>query len=146
MVFVIGGKQQGKKEYVLDRYRFTEADICYGEDLSKLILADKGDMNQLEDIKCLIGLHQLVRELFTAYYNESYIQEEIEEKIRSKIDAIIEKNTIQVIISNEEGYGIVPMDKRERFYRDCVGRISQQIAKRADHVIRVVAGLPQVLK
>jgi adenosyl cobinamide kinase/adenosyl cobinamide phosphate guanylyltransferase len=38
------------------------------------------------------------------------------------------------------------MDKRERLWREAVGRCCQRIAAQAQQVIRVVCGLSQVLK
>lgn len=46
-----------------------------------------------------------------------------------------------VIISDEIGYGLVPVDAFERQYREAVGRVNCYLAKRAEQVIRVVCGI-----
>ena len=51
-----------------------------------------------------------------------------------------------LLVSNEVGQGIVPMDKMARDFRDYAGRLHQDIAKIADNVWFVTAGLPQKLK
>lgn len=51
-----------------------------------------------------------------------------------------------VIICDEVGGGIVPMDVFERDYREYVGRVSCLFAKRAAKVLRIVCGIPVVLK
>lgn len=51
-----------------------------------------------------------------------------------------------VIIMNEVGSGVVPMDKDERLWREAVGRVSCIFSKRADRVYRLIAGIPQRLK
>ena len=51
-----------------------------------------------------------------------------------------------VIIMNEVGSGVVPMDKDERLWRESVGRVSCIFSKRADRVYRLIAGIPQRLK
>lgn len=51
-----------------------------------------------------------------------------------------------VIIMNEVGSGVVPMDRDERLWREAVGRVSCLYAKRADRVYRLIAGIPQRLK
>ena len=51
-----------------------------------------------------------------------------------------------VIVSNEVGQGIVPADALSRRFRNLQGGLNQRIAARADLVVFVTAGLPQVLK
>lgn len=51
-----------------------------------------------------------------------------------------------VLVSNEVGLGIVPDNKLARAFRDQAGFVNQKIAKAADRVVFVAAGLPLVLK
>ena len=51
-----------------------------------------------------------------------------------------------VIVSNEVGCGVVPPYRSGRDYRDLLGELNQQIAKVADRVILMVAGLPLTVK
>ena len=51
-----------------------------------------------------------------------------------------------VVVSNELGQGMVPMDAGARAFRDAHGRLNQALAARASLVVLVVAGLPLVLK
>ncbi len=51
-----------------------------------------------------------------------------------------------LLVSNEVGHGIVPVDKMAREFRDHAGRLHQEVASIADHVWLVTAGLPQKLK
>ena len=51
-----------------------------------------------------------------------------------------------ILVSNEVGFGIVPEHKMARDFRDHAGRLHQEVAKTADHVELVVAGLPMVVK
>lgn len=51
-----------------------------------------------------------------------------------------------LIVSNEVGMGIVPPSRLGRFYRDALGYANQRIARAADEVVLLVAGLPWRLK
>ncbi len=51
-----------------------------------------------------------------------------------------------VIVSNETGQGIVPDNALARRFREAQGRLNIALAARADTVVQVIAGLPQVLK
>ena len=51
-----------------------------------------------------------------------------------------------VLVANEVGLGIVPDTPLGRRFRDLAGRLNQEVAQAADHVVFVAAGLPLVLK
>ncbi len=51
-----------------------------------------------------------------------------------------------ILVSNEVGQGIVPMEKMARDFRDHAGRLHQDIAAIAQNVWFVTAGLPRKLK
>ncbi len=59
---------------------------------------------------------------------------------------MIKENRKAVIISNEIGYGIVPIDKFERRYRELTGRICCEIAKESKEVHRVICGIGTIIK
>jgi len=51
-----------------------------------------------------------------------------------------------VMVGNEVGLGIVPDNRMSRLFRDHAGRLHQDIARIADHVLFMAAGLPMILK
>lgn len=52
----------------------------------------------------------------------------------------------RVVIATEVGGGVVPLGAQERAARENAGRLACLLAARADTVVRVCCGLPQVLK
>jgi adenosylcobinamide kinase/adenosylcobinamide-phosphate guanylyltransferase len=51
-----------------------------------------------------------------------------------------------LIISNEIGLGLVPPYQMGRVYRDLLGWANQRLAREADKVLFLVAGIPMVVK
>lgn len=62
------------------------------------------------------------------------------------IAALSRRHGHVVLVSNEVGLGIVPDNPLARRFRDEAGCLHQAIAKVADRVVFMVAGLPQVIK
>ncbi len=52
----------------------------------------------------------------------------------------------EIVIATEVGGGVVPIDAGERAAREAAGRLSCLLAERAETVVRVCCGLPQILK
>ncbi len=68
------------------------------------------------------------------------------EKVEGLCQLCKEKDIDVVMVSNEVGFSIVPDSKLGRVFNDLQGQTNQIIAKHADIVYLVVAGLPQRLK
>ncbi|MDE7206184.1 MAG: bifunctional adenosylcobinamide kinase/adenosylcobinamide-phosphate guanylyltransferase [Lachnospiraceae bacterium] len=126
MDFIIGGCYQGKKEYAKSQYNLHENDFISAADLKD---------NDMQGKCCLMDFHLYVRQLMESGQN-----------IEENVSGLFQKNDIRVIISNEVGYGIVPVDASERAYREAVGRASCILAGKADKVVRVVSGIGVVIK
>ncbi len=52
----------------------------------------------------------------------------------------------EAVIASECGCGVVPADPEMRRRREAAGRLACLLAQRAETVVRVCCGLPQVLK
>ena len=75
---------------------------------------------------------------------------EQERDIAAETDALINgfisaKHPI-VLVANEVGLGIVPMNALARRFRDEAGRLNQAMAEIAGHVVFLAAGLPLSFK
>lgn len=121
MVFVTGGAYQGKTAFVKAHFGIDEKDIIHGGDISGL----------LEKAVCIAEYHLFVRRLIREGADPL--------KVTEGLDA-------DVVIMDEIGSGIIPLDREERSYREAVGMAGCMLAAKADKVIRVICGIPQTIK
>lgn len=79
---------------------------------------------------------------------QEYIKKEIREgRNPAHIgELLLQKNPDAVIVSEEVGYGVVPVDAFEREYREAVGRICTKLAAGSRRVTRVICGIGTVIK
>lgn len=124
MILITGGASQGKLKFVMEYFKPDE--IIDGFDC---ILAIP------KNTECLINYHELIKRLMlenidTAEFTKKFCAE----------------NQNAVIIMNEVGSGIIPIEKSEREWRENVGKCGCIIAERADTVIRMICGIPTVIK
>lgn len=118
MIFITGGAYQGKYSYARENYSKEYMIInAYQDIVRKQMLEGKNPINEAESLLNRCG----------------------SEAGDVSMDRL-------VIICDEVGGGIVPMDEFERDYRENVGRIACFFAGRAEKVLRIVCGIPVELK
>jgi adenosylcobinamide kinase/adenosylcobinamide-phosphate guanylyltransferase len=70
----------------------------------------------------------------------------VQKEINELIDLLHEQDRNWIVVSNELGLGLVPPYQMGRIYRDALGWANQRLAREADKVIFMVAGIPMVIK
>ena len=70
----------------------------------------------------------------------------IERRVEALCEALRAAQCDVVLVSNEVGSGVVPAYPVGCRYRDLLGEINQKVARVADDVVLMVAGLPLALK
>ena len=77
-----------------------------------------------------------------------FIKEQLQQgkNPEDEINKIIKEHPDCILICDEIGNGIVPMEAEERIYRERTGRILERLAAQADEVVRVVCGIGQKIK
>lgn len=126
MKLIIGGACQGKLSYACGLMGWTEEVFADGRTCA---------YDEIETCKGLNGFHEYIRRLLADGLDVSGLPEKI-----------LAKNPEIVLITNEVGYGVVPIDAFERQYRESCGRICCALAKEADEVHRVLCGIGTVIK
>lgn len=130
MRLIIGGYSQGKLNYVLQRCGEDGCSVWDGE-----LPREAREAAAPGRIPVVNHLHSLVKKRL----EQGGCPEE-------EIAAFVERHPDCVIISDEIGNGIVPMDAFEREYRERTGRILVELAGRAEEVVRVICGIGQKIK
>lgn len=72
--------------------------------------------------------------------------DDLREEITAFCEAAKECSNKVVVVTNEVGLGIVPENAMARKFRNLQGNLNFTLASKADLVVQVVAGLPNVLK
>ncbi len=145
MELYIGGISQGKLKFVCNKKNISEdsVEICDGENCSLEEVFSKQIINHF---------HLIIKRLWTDGMMPVINKEgkdtlaDPQDKAAALIEELIAKNPSAVIICNEVGYGIVPMDKTDRIYRETVGRCLCRLAEYSTSVERIVCGLGMKLK
>ena len=65
---------------------------------------------------------------------------------KALLEQFLKENPDCILICDEIGNGIVPMEEKERAYREQVGRLQCLAAKEAESVERVICGIAQKIK
>jgi len=93
-------------------------------------------------------LTMLVSNLVTSA--EDPFAAEVEEKVMAEVQALAASAARlaghAVVISNEVGLGLVPPYPLGRVYRDLLGKANQALAREADEVYVLIAGVPVAIK
>jgi adenosylcobinamide kinase / adenosylcobinamide-phosphate guanylyltransferase len=76
----------------------------------------------------------------------SKVKQDVSSEITALTDLMAKRQTNYILVSNEVGSGLVPDNKLGRTYRDTLGQVNQQLAKCADEVYFMAAGLSLKMK
>lgn len=126
MTMITGGAFQGKRDFVMEHLGLQEIDILNGENC---------DFDKVFFAKCVCDYHLFIGRLI----NEKIDPLEFTEKL-------CRENRDIIIIMNEIGCGIIPLEKGERIWREQVGRAGCIIAKNSSDVIRICCGITTKIK
>ena len=124
MEMIIGGAFQGKSAYAKEKF----PDICW----------KNGGKLEREDLMKAQGVLEF----------QEFIKKELRagKEMDQLAEELAEKNPDIVLVSQEVGYGVVPIDAFDRKYREAVGRICTCLAEKSSKVTRVVCGIGTVIK
>ena len=124
MEMIIGGAFQGKSLYAKENY--PQIQWKNGGEISR------------EELFCVQGVLNF----------QDYIRKELEKgaELQNLAEELLQKNPEVILVCQEVGYGVVPVDAFDREYRELVGRICTKLATGSHRVIRIVCGIGTVIK
>ena len=129
MILITGGASSGKATFARNlaaQHGWSEDDIAFN--VEELLWGQVEDAGQIAPAGDDAADHA-------------------DNKAPSATPELIERLAAKAIVTcSEVGAGIVPLDAQERAWREAVGRMSCELASQADAVVRMVCGIPVVLK
>ncbi len=126
MKLLIGGAYQGKLDYACENYNISRRNI-YTCSRDKVEMPEgAGIINNVEELvwACLANGRDPMK--YLAARKSRWIN--------------------SVMIVNDISCGLVPMDPKDRIFREAVGRTTMYLAQEAKEVVRVFAGIGKKLK
>lgn len=126
MIMITGGAYQGKKAYAAERFGLSPEEMIDGTYCG---------YTELINAKCVYNYHKFIKKLLKN--GEDAVQYTTE---------LCGNNSGLIVIMDEIGSGIIPLDREERSWREVTGRCGCIIAERSDEVIRMICGIPEMIK
>lgn len=125
-VLIVGGSYQGKKDFASRQFGLNDCDFYE---------CGNTHIHGPENYTAVNKLHLWVK----AALETGEKQEQILEKCVKLFSG-------KVICCDDISCGIVPLDPVQREWREVTGRCLCALARRAELVLRIHCGLPQILK
>lgn len=126
MKFVVGGQCTGKLAFVLNKFNVTLDEVGDCTELT---------YEELKDKAVIYNLHILIKKL---------LEENDSTEVFNMVMDLVRQD--KIVITNEIGYGVVPIERFDRQYRELTGRICCKIAEESKEVYRVVCGIGSKIK
>ena len=163
---ILGGARSGKSGYAESLAKKTAFDVIYvataqahDQEMSERIAQHQLDRPKhwltIEEPLALADVIQahsksnsvvLVDCLTLWLMNVMHHELDLAEQVDALLATLEQAPGLVILVSNEISMGVVPMGELSRRYVDNLGRLHQQIAKHAQQVTLMVAGIPMAVK
>ncbi|MBE5890793.1 MAG: hypothetical protein E7282_07460 [Lachnospiraceae bacterium] len=139
MRLIIGGHAHGKFDYAKELLpdAFVLED-CIGN--------VQFDQNQSYSV-IVHGIEKMTKSFLTDVNLDANMNiESIAGQFLDQLMNIVNAADDCIITADEIGCGIIPMEKKDRLWREVHGRVLIELAKNAECVERMICGIPQRIK
>ena len=152
MIFIIGGREQGKTAYAMELWKKRTLERRKTKDLSTVLNLSKNPEAYRVTARIADGRleteEQTVMQADLITHFELFVRREMEagRDPYAFAERLIQENPDAFVTADEIGCGIVPIEAFERDYRETDGRVCQRIAACSEEVHRVICGLGMRIK
>jgi adenosyl cobinamide kinase/adenosyl cobinamide phosphate guanylyltransferase len=126
MWLITGGAFQGKLNYALNQTGIQAENVIDGATCEACELMEKPLVNHFH-----LWIYRMLQE---------------EKDMIEVLNQMLQRNPNIVVVVDELGCGIIPMEAFDRNYREIVGRVCCMLAENAKEVHRVICGMGMVIK
>lgn len=176
LTFILGGARSGKSSHALNLAKesgkpvtFIATAQAFDEEMSARIQKHKAErpaewstlelpinlashVNTIRsevvilDCVTLLATNLMMQFVKDDLVNETPYLEAVQNETEELLTAIRNTDQNWIIVSNEVGLGLVPPYQMGRVYRDGLGWANQRLAREAETVLFMVAGIPMKVK
>ncbi len=166
IIYISGGQRSGKSDFAQsmtesrsDKPVYLATAKCWDDEFRARIERHKalrGERWESIEEQINISKHNLVGRVVmldcvTLWLTNIFCQcdfnvEQSLELAKAEWARFIEQDFTLIVVSNEIGMGVIPMDSSSRAFVDLQGWMNQHIANAADSVYTLISGVPLKLK
>lgn len=146
MEFIIGGCFQGKSEFARRRYEKERACLLSEEEWFALAADGRRDTWEKAYTAPVLEHLEAYIQRIAMKEGEGYSLVEKKQRILAWLEEVFARNPKGMIVMDEVGCGVVPIQKEAREYRDLAGVAGQFVAGRADAVYRLLMGIEERIR
>lgn len=173
VILITGGSRSGKSRFALEkassfsRKVFLATALAIDSEMEKRIARHQKERDlNFRTVEEPIHLAQAIRAnapsvdgilvdcltfwLNNLFYHSGMPEADFSESFNQEIDdflkVIEQKPTTLILVTNEINMGVIPADPLTRRFVEKQGWLNQEVARRADEVVLMVSGIPQILK
>ncbi len=166
ITFITGGARSGKSNFAQQRAESKATNPVYlatarvwDEDFRKRIERHKNDRGPqwttIEEEKQLSGcevngqtvlLDCITLWLTNYFFDNQFDMDRSLEEAKSEWDRFVQKDMNLIVVSNELGMGVHPIEESARKFADLQGWMNQYIARQANQVFLMISGIPVKIK
>ncbi len=166
IIYISGGQRSGKSDFaqamaegMSEKPIYLATAKCWDEEFERRIERHKASRGERwESIEELIEISKydlsgrvVMMDCVTLWLTNilcecEYNTEESLRIAKAEWARFIDQEFTLIVVSNEIGMGVVPMDRSTRAFVDLQGWMNQHIAASADEVYTLISGVPLKLK
>lgn len=168
IIFILGGARSGKSAFAVSLAKKSSKPVYFiatakpkDREMKKRIQRHRNNRPAswvtLEPTRDMISVLEgipagrtAILDCLTLWISEMVMGKMSEKSILSKIKDFFVKARMKrlylIVVSNEVGNGLVPVNPRGRLFRDIAGLVHQEVARLSQAVYQVTAGIPVRIK